>query len=814
MDYYLPKQKATRLPDPPKGYVRMFADENGQLQIMNDKRELSSLAGVLLDGAAAYLGLRAAGAKLDGLTDDSAAVQAFVQKYAHEVKGRHIIDFSNIGPWMRLNAQTVCNTDKISEFNLGRTTYWCAGGVDIFRWTSEWSPTGGDMSSPFGATGRVVADGDGKLLGITIDNDGGDYVTPPNPAFTSGTGAKFTVQMGPLGNVTGILMDAASDAGGSGYVNNEVVKFRKTPFGQPVRMYGGQAMGPGPNSGGKFIQLNQPLGDSAIDPGPSRIKISDMLIRGFGTGLDIHNHSYAETIDNVQFQSCDRAMHFRYNSKDSGEETKLYGCTFSGNNYCIAVESWRGKTSPNKASRAGTWIKVFGGSMDHSNVLAYMCCGAKISFMGTHFEIHGDSAVYATVQPFQVEDSGSVIRLGGQLVVPAASGRTIKHFARVDTPRGSGGLFFSEDWDEYNTSTTSGEWAIGDGTVGDRPNSCTSLADKPSCVVMSRQSNNKFADPQPLLATFVDPFQISDDGGIAPVFDTTGFTATATGNQVTVAEVRSGPGLTVGQTIYGPGVPVGAVITNIAGAVVTVSVAFGAAIGSAIPMWATTSAQYGVNLKIENLSNGAPYPTIATFKGTIAGNVLTVTSVTAGQRPARDLFVSWSGTANGAMITDPIDIDSLGRGTWRLSNATHTVAAETDFTATATVRHFAITKTGGASVAARADHYFDLADSRGRHGFSMMMRKQFSGAITITLAYAKARMMSNGRMQIYKQVAAGPSVTFTENAASWFEVTSALLGRLSPADAGLKGANVGILRFDLSSPGAGRVDVCREYVSV
>lgn len=490
------------------------------------------------------------GAVLDGTTNDGPALQSLIN-YFQGLHGKQNIDFSMFPQYIYTGSGLVFNADKFADINLGGKTYWSADSITQFRFTGE-----SDNTKPQGAV--VTASVVGGAVQLTVVS-GGNYTYAPAVTITGdGTGASFTSIIDRTGTLTGF-----TGTGGSGYTT-ATVTIRKTPFGQTVCVFRNfVAVGPGYTSTAKCIQLNQPSGTNAIDPGPSGIKISDFFIRGYNTGIDHFSHSYAEMIEHGSISSCYYGSRRRYGASDSGELTYYHKVMFSGCIYCIECES-----GTDKAMMSGSWYKYNACHFDYSSVTVFARQGAKISLNDCHMEGDATNTAYATTAIFNTEDPGTIIYIrGGQLVYPTVTNRQIAYFCNAANPITSGGIFF-DGVDMYGSHTTTGDFATGTGTVIRR--NCTTMIDRPNAVVTSR-TINACADGKPTLSTFADVIQIRNDNGAA-------ITDPHTGSNITIVNASNA-------APYPSGISRGWRIAKIGNSTTTASFAFLVPIGDSTDIW-------------------------------------------------------------------------------------------------------------------------------------------------------------------------------------------------------------------------------------
>lgn len=217
-------------------------------------------------------------------------------------------------------------------------------------------------------------------------------------------------------------------------------------------------VGPGFASGGKGIQFNQPSGVSNTDPGPNRLGLRHFVIDGFGTGIDHYHHSYAESVQHGEVLHCANGLVMRNAPADGGERS-TYSDVLIYNNTRGVVVGEGATTNGN----TGTWFKLGNCSIDYNQVQCLVANGAKLGLLECHVEGDATAAYYPGTTPFLASGAGSVIRaIGGQVVYPSTSGRTLDYIVNNSVPSGQGGVYF-RGTNFYNCYTNTDYFATGVG---------------------------------------------------------------------------------------------------------------------------------------------------------------------------------------------------------------------------------------------------------------------------------------------------------------------------------------------------------------
>lgn len=747
------------------------------------------------------------GAKLDGVTDDTAALQRFFT-YLQSLPGVHDVDLSGIPPFMYAAGNVVIDADKFGDINMGGVRIRCANiGGAIFRFTAE-----NDLNSPNSAQLVASLDGSGGLnLDLARDSRGrvinrGSYVTEPSIYIEggNGTGQAFTVVLGPFGEIDSIVRTQP----GTGWsVLPTRVQLRKFAHGQARCVFRNFTMvGPvGPTATVRAIHFNQ-SGQPALqnDPGGCHVQVKDFYISGFQRHFDYGSHGYCNIIGPGNLRAAGQGSFYRrYGAANSGERVRLQGITWSGNIWDILCED-----GPNDDDMQGTFINVENCSTDYGQGSYLLRNGVKVEETGaSHNEGDPKLAVNAVAFQIQAEDPGTLyMKIGGQTVWPSKNGeegaRTMTYMVQNDVPPESGGGVFFLDTTEFGTNTVTGALSSGQGLTVRRNNIIK--AGRRSAVISSWAAN-QITDPMPVRADIPDICQITQDGNVAVV---TGDISTSTLN---VTAVGSGT-VEVGQMVRGNRVAPGTYITALGtgvGGVGTYTVNISQTVPSTSlnltsympdPRFANTAIAGRSGSRIENVAGATPHADVAsitagigtrTAAGTVntgvAGFYLDITAIAGSPAP---LIVVGTTIQTGALAGTKIEAFVSGTlggvGVYRVS-ASQAVAAGTAMTLggliTRTIRG---TRVGTAQL---ITHDLVPIEDDGAHGFAFLLRASAPAALTITPVYVQGQPTGvPGQVQIDWQVAAGTAVVVNTNSNRWIEVMSDQAGRLSRAAAKMAGA--------------------------
>lgn len=551
------------------------------------------------------------GAKLDGLTNDAPAFRAYFDRL-HKLPGKHCVDLSGLPPYVFLQDGLVLNADKFCEIDWGKTIYWCGDNSTAVRFTSE-----SDGATPE-ATAEAELDGSGGIAAVTIKKRGTSFVVPPQitigPPSANGTNAKATATIDQRGRLSSIAVAVA----GTLYATKPPVIVSKVPYGQATQMnYGGHFIGPGLESNAKWVQVNNPNGTSQIGAGPSRVGWVGFIARGFNTGVDLYNHSYAELFQKGELQSCYYAVKRRAGAANSGERTTFRDITMSGNIWGFYAEpsvlGVLGNSSiagdvltvgtVNSGSIATGRIVTGNGVLDGTLITANLgggtgsgstwrvsrqqnvasgtlSLGDPKALQGSHIIFDGVSGDYEQTDFFACDGMRLDIRTLFNEDDPAADylATTPKCIRRgpgteinitgglmvgVDKGNGARDLAY---WFDGGDAAPGGIYLDG---VTEMDTHTTSGAlgkgrvfrrdgrikyGRSSAPITSWDAGNLLADGLPSQSGFADVFQIVQDGNVAVA------TCSISGNTLTVATIGSGT-VAAGQEVSGNGVIPGTYIT-------------------------------------------------------------------------------------------------------------------------------------------------------------------------------------------------------------------------------------------------------------
>ena len=218
----------------------------------------------------------------------------------------------------------------------------------------------------------------------------GDGVTDDAAAFTSALASVSTrgVVLVPEGtyklnspltiNVTKVRMsgwNAKLDFSGLA-TNQTAITVTGTGGGAGTPYYqadgglsGLQIQGPGPSGTSVGIYIH-----TAVEPGPSHIKIENCNLYDWGYGVKYGDNAYLTTFDNVDIHNCDVGVWLPAAIVNSGEAVRFIGGVIYNNvTYAIKQES------------INAFLKLIGTSIDYNGAGLYLDQG-RADLLGAHFE--------------------------------------------------------------------------------------------------------------------------------------------------------------------------------------------------------------------------------------------------------------------------------------------------------------------------------------------------------------------------------------------------------------------------------------------
>lgn len=394
------------------------------------------------------------------------------------------------------------------------------------------------------------ATGDGIVDDTTFVNAA---ITAATAAGAFGTGVVY-FPAGTYKITTGILIDASKvclrgdQAGGkstlnfsaivsgpvltvgtaSNVTNNVQPYYQAKTVLQDLQLVGNGGTGLGNRNATTFGVYVHEAGTSSANAGPSHLAFRNLGIRNFGSGVEIGNHAYGLSFDNVDISECNTCVHAGPSIVDAGERITFSNSTLFNSNIGVKTENPNGSILLNFTSvdYCNTWLQAV---------------NSVITVVGGHFERKTDNTLHGGATPIIISGGNGAVRMSSvtMLLVGTFSSATAPTVIVDNT---SGGLAGTTDYGNRswfrqitatNLQTASGAFASGTG------NTVLELATNGVAngyFERVTDSNTLLADPDCEATTILDNWYVSQDSAAI----TNQFTGTSVNVSKSTANPKAG----------------------------------------------------------------------------------------------------------------------------------------------------------------------------------------------------------------------------------------------------------------------------------